>query len=211
MNNENTMRYTMLKGFEENIHNLFNKYYKSKISLDVLISNFNHMMKIHDFSRVDIKNHGNNENSIKFIEYGKNVSLTFPNWYFNSEGHGCKLEWKNEYSLFVFKCIGKGKLKIILRGMDFRDVDNSRVPIFLNYHEMLINDNLIFKENNLVWHDKPYTYEKNCENGEVIIVTLKFKTLFDYYPQLKMQINESNIDSTYNKINHYISNEKVLL
>ncbi len=205
----------MLKDYEKQINNLFDIFKNNVISLDNFVEYFNKLNHIYNFSRIDIKNNGFDSNKIHFIEYGKSVNLSFPNWFCDEFGQGCKIEWKLDDLNIIFSCIDKGTLKIILRGMDFKNLDNERIPIYINFKKLSINNEEIFKENTLVWHNKPYIFEKKCENDEVIYLDLEIDTLFDFFPQLNIQINKGisqrDLLILFDNLINYIEIEKSLL
>ena len=75
------------------------------------------------------------------MEYGKNINLDYPSWFKDKCGQGCKIEWENKDVFFSFKCINNGNLKLILRGMDYRDIHNLNqpLPVYLNFNKLIIN------------------------------------------------------------------------
>ena len=211
----NQIKLIMLNEYEKQVNKLFDKFYKNDISINDFVVNFNRMINNWDSTRVDIKNHGQASNTIKLLEYGKNVNVSFPDWFCDGSGHGCKLEWHNTDLNFMFSCSNEGNLKIVLRGVDFRDIGGNRIPVYTNFKKMMVNEKIDFEGNELVWHNEPYIFEKQCEDNEVIYVDLKFETIFDYFPQLNTHLSE---DITYNEIQltdrniaQFIQLEKVLL
>ena len=205
----------MLSEYEKQITTIFDKFYKNEISVAEFASNVNRLVGAWDSSRIDIKNQGLVSNTIKFLEYGKTVNLSYPDWYRDETGHGCKLEWNNQDTNFIFSCINSGNLQIILRGVDFRGIDDYRIPIFINFKKMAVNEKTIFEEDVLIWHNEPHIFEKKCEDNEVVYVDLKFKTLFDYFPQLNIRIDENidfnEIQLLNKKFNQFVLLEKSML
>ena len=113
---------------------------------------------------------------------------------------------------FIFKCINSGILNVFLRGVDFRDINNARIPIYINLTKLTVNDEIIFDGNCLIWHDSPYIFKKPCQNQQYFQIKLEFKTLFDFFPVLDFQISESvEVNAFCEKINDYISMEKSFL
>ena len=205
----------MLEEYEKQIKDLFENFFNKNLSLKDFIVYFNKLNNIYKYSRVDIKNQGINSNSVRFIEYDKNVNMSYPNWFKDETGIGCKIEWKISDLNFIFSCINEGKLKFILRGMDFKDWQNKRIPIYSNFKKLSINNNEIFEEDILVWHDKAYIFEKECQSEEIILVELKIYSLFDYFPQfnilLKEDISGKDISLLYEKLINFILLEKSLI
>lgn len=205
----------MLEEYEKQIKDIFDNFFNENLSLSDFILYFNKLNNIYNFSRVDVKNLGVSSNSIRFIEYGRNLNVSYPNWFKDKNGIGCKIEWRISDLNFIFSCKNEGKLKIILRGMDFKDWNNKRIPIYSNFEKLSINNDDVFEESRLVWHDKPYNFEKKCQNGEIIFVDLKINSLFDYCPQLNIQLEKDSssqeISILYEKIINFIVLEKSLI
>lgn len=208
----NELKLTMITEYEKQLSKLFNKLNQNEISSKDFINHFNYLNHRQTFTRVDIKNQGDSSNDIEFLEYGKNINMYKPDWLKDELGIGSKLEWNYENTKFIFKCINSGNLNVILRGIDYRDIDGLRIPIYTNFTKFTINNRVIFDENCLVWHDEAYIFEKECENQQYFQIGLKFKTLFDYFPQLCLKIaedtGENRINQIYENITQYITMEK---
>lgn len=207
----NHVKLIMLLNYENQLDNIFNKFHKGEVHTLDLINHINFLSKRCSYTRIDIKNYGNNTN-IQFLEYGKNISMTKPDWFKDELGQGSKLEWNHQNTQFIFKCINEGTLKIFLRGIDFRDINDQRVPIYTNFTKLKINSEVVFEDNCLIWHDSPYVFEKNCNDQQYYQIELEFKTLFDYFPHLNYQmIITDDINNSYKKIKKQIHLEKLLL
>ena len=85
-------------------------------------------------ARIDLKNFGSEDNSVEIIFNSDSKSQSqFPNWFKTEQGDGLVISSdKNSLDLKI-KCIEDGELKIWLRGLDIRDKDNKRIPIYINY------------------------------------------------------------------------------
>lgn len=207
----------MLTEYEKQITSIFANFKNNKITFEKLISQFNRLNEIWNISRVDIKNFGNAENTVKFIEYDQNANIAFPKWFSDKSGKGCKIEWTKNDLNFIFKCISKGTLKISLKGIDFRDFSNNKVrlPVYINFNRFVVNEDIIFEEDLVVWHNNSYTFEKLCENEEIIYIDLEFETIFDFFPQLQTRFNPKSthdeMQTSYENIKKYIQNEKQIL
>lgn len=214
MNNQNKL--IMLNEYEKQITDLFNQFKNNNINLNSLISYLNRLNQAWNSSRVDIKNFGNSGNTVEFIEYGKNVKAYFPKWFSDDAGKGAKIESKDKNISIMFKCISKGELNIILRGIDFRDFfnKNARIPIYLNFDKFTVNDESIDGDL-FVWHNNSYTFKKACEDQQIFIVAFETETLFDCFSELSQEydssMTEAELESHYNRIKLYIQNEKHVL
>ena len=109
--------------------------------------------------RFDLQNKGNDFNRINILENPNNLHISFPSWFKNHYGQGCQIEGLDSKLNLKFQCINEGNLRICLRGIDFRNLDNIRSPIYINFTTFKINNELIFEEDKLIWHDQPYEFE----------------------------------------------------
>ena len=201
----------MITNYENQLNVLYDKFYCGELCATDFITNINYFNHRCQFTRIDIKNYGK-QNDIQFFEYDKNITLSSPTWLKDDFGQGYKLEWKQENTGFIVKCLNDGNLKIILRGIDFRDINGNRIPIYTNFTKLTINDEIIFDDNHLIWHNNPYIFEKNCNDEQYFQVSLEFKTLYDYFPQLNSQkLVFEDINNSYQKLINLIKLEKLLL
>lgn len=211
----NVIKLKMITEYQKQFNKLFDKYWDNELELNSLIYNINSLNRRYNFLRADIKNYGNSSNDIKLLEYGKDIYVSKPDWFKNELGIGCQLECRQNNFSSIFKCINSGNLKVSIRGVDFRDIDNIRIPIYINFTKLMINGHVVFDRNYLVWHDEPYVFEKSCKNLQCVAIDLKFKTLFDYFPSLYFQISEyisaDELIRVYNEVSEYINAMLLLL
>lgn len=134
---------------------------------------------IYNTARIDILNHGKN-NDLNIVSCSdKNCKPNKPQWIKPETGRGIILE-SNANSLdFKIKCIQDGTITINLKGKDVRDRDRKRFPVYIDYTKLQVNGKTIFNESTLTWHDKPYSYNKEIKDGEEITVHVEWKP-FDH-------------------------------
>lgn len=213
-NSLNKVKLELLNIFEENFNKLCSKYSNGEINFNEFLKNKLKLLGSYNYARVDIKNVGVKSNIIE-IENNDQIQISFPTWFEDDEGQGCKIESNKNIINLKFKCVNDGKLYLNLRGRDFRDLNNNRIPIPVNYKKLIINNHQIFSNNYLVWHDQPYKYIKPCKNGEIIKITIEFEDIYDYYPELNQAIKditeEYDFEYKYNELTNMISYNKELL
>ena len=73
-----------------------------------------------------------------------------------------------------FECINEGILKIFLRGQKILDKNLVRFPVYIDFINLKVNGEQIFKESKLVWHDRPYVFEKEVTNSEIVDVYVEW-------------------------------------
>lgn len=107
----------------------------------------------------------------------------------------CKLESYNHDLSFMFKCMVEDNLKICFRSRDIVNNLNNSVKIFITCYELSVNKDNIFVGDVGVNQNNPYVYEKSCENDEVLLINIKFRTIFDYFPQLKRILSKETTNN----------------
>ncbi len=81
----------------------------------------------------------------------------------------------------VGKANSDGQIKLSLRGMDVRDPQNNkeRIPNWIDFIKLSVNDGAVFDKITPVWHDAPYDYDFPIKAGQEI----RIKT--EWLPRLK--------------------------
>ena len=140
-------------------------------------SNFEKVLKPLKTARIDIKNLGRVDNEV-LIKKIKNKKLIFwqPKWFKNERGQGTQIEVYGNHAIFKVTCINEGKLLIQLLGMDCKNKNEKRYPVWINYTKCLVNGKNILNEvPTVVWHDKRFKYEFNVKNNEEVILELEWE------------------------------------
>ena len=126
-------------------------------------------------ARIDLKNFGSSTNNIEILENSDSAASIFnPKWFTNRLGIGTQIQSMKGFIHLKIKCINDGKLEIILRGVDSRNKSGQRVPIFINYTDFKINNELIIEEPIVVWHDEPFIFNKKVKNNDVVNIIVKW-------------------------------------
>ena len=155
------------------------------------------------FARFDIKNMGKPNNSVEILENSDKYALiNYPKWFTNNDGKGLILESKNRNISLKIKCNGDGILRVTLRGIDKKSNKNNRIPIYINYEHLSVDNKVIFNNEKLISHDSPYIFEKNVKNGEVIHIQSIWKP-FEEYESYYTNLNKNNLNK--NLINKFIT------
>lgn len=150
----------------------------SRISKLSLLQMNNDDLNIYSEARVDIKNYGDETNDILLLNKSKSFyNISKPEWFSDKNGIGSVISSNNGVLNLSFKCINDGKLKIYFRAIDFKDADNNRIPIFIDYNELIIDGKSIIDESTILWYENPLVYEKDVKHGQIVNVKLKWKPL----------------------------------
>lgn len=162
------IKYTSLTEREQFLFRLFIVDYAEIINRDIPMD-----QRLHKFItvRLDIKNFGAEGNAIEVIECSdKNAWVSSPGWFKNAQGQGVVIQsLKGEIQLKI-KCSGNGMMETTLRGVDFRDKNNNRVPVWIDLKKMNVNGEDIFTDSHVVCHDKPLKYRCDVEDGEIVTI-----------------------------------------
>ena len=129
-------------------------------------------------ARIDIKNLGTEENVIVVTESSDpNAKIQNPAWFKNETGQGTVVQSTKGSMKLEIKCIGDGVLKVWLRGIDCRDRNSKRFPVWIDFTRFSINDKCIFTDSHVVWHDKPFVFKTDVIDGENIRLEIGWKAL----------------------------------
>lgn len=124
--------------------------------------------------RMDIKNYGNERNSIEITDISDKSSLIeFPGWLKDNKGEGFKIESLKCVLDLKLKCVNDGELVIKLRGIDYSR--EGRIPIFINLYKFAINNEIIIDKDTLLSHDNFYTYKKSINDGDEVILSIMWE------------------------------------
>ena len=94
---------------------------------------------------------------------------------------------KNESGYFIQSYIGNmkivakatadGQIKLDLRGLDIRKPDDKskRIPYWIDYTKLVINEEIIFDELTPVWHNKTFSYKLNVKADEEIKIEVEWQ------------------------------------
>lgn len=123
--------------------------------------------------RIDLKFEGDN-NKINILDISDNTDVSMPDWLNKTGGDGMILI--NHYNSVDIKlrCIGTGNLLIKLRGVDFRDKFDNRIPIYIKYTKFLINGIELLNQDILTWHDEPFVHIENIDLSKILNIHIEW-------------------------------------
>ena len=103
-----------------------------------------------------------------------NADIEKPGWF--SGGVGYKIQSCAGELKFVAKATEDGQINLKLRGLDVRDpADNSkRVPYWIDYTSLKVNEKIIFNEITPVWHNKAYIHNIDVKAGEELTLQVEW-------------------------------------
>lgn len=131
------------------------------------------VLKWLELARIDIKNQGEgNDVKVSVVE-GNGCNIWQAGW-FSHGGAGYVMETSDQHLILELECKGAGNLLLRLQGIDRRAADGSRLPIWVDYTRLAVNEDLVFWEMKPLWHDRQYAYERHVGDGEKIKVEISW-------------------------------------
>ena len=163
---EEDLNYLTLKAFIE--------YNKDLVELKKQFNTTSEMEK-YNTCRIDIKNKGKVDNTVEIVEISDSSARhSYPKWSKDEFGEGLMINSQKNSLDMKLKCIGRGDLNIFLRSKDVRTKNRNKIPIYLKYKSLKINDEIIFDEERLVWHDDFYHHSLPVKNNEVVSISIEW-------------------------------------
>ena len=97
------------------------------------------------------------------------ANIQKPNW-LQKDGIGYKIESYAGEMEIVVKATSAGKFKLTLRGLDIRSPEDKskRVPYWVDYTSLVVNDGQIISTRIPIWHNKPYRHEMDVTAGQEV-------------------------------------------
>lgn len=180
---------SLVKNFQQSFKNLFEEDYFNNTSDNA--NKYTKYVKKWNECRIDLKNYGNAENTLKILS-SKNINVNFPKWLENEKGKGCVIKSTHNKLNITVQTIKKGQLVIDLRGSNYKSDFGSKIPIYINYKKLIVNNEIVFLENKLVSHDDKYSFRLDCENDQIIKIEIEFETIYDSIPDLNEYLSKFN-------------------
>ena len=152
--------------------------YKRRLLLEKINRNMllNSISKF-DTARIDIKNIGE-KNNVNIISNSDIYSREFrPDWIKDDTGEGVIVESYNGSIDLKLQCVNDGTLRLALRSLDVKDINNYRFPIYIAYTHLSINDEEIFNGNILTYHNKPKIITKNVKDNEIVDIHIEWQPI----------------------------------
>ena len=129
-------------------------------------------------ARIDLKNNGDETNTIILLnDDNSKYNVSQPSWFMDSKGIGFMITSINKKLKLSFECINDGKLKIDFKSIDYRDENDNRIPIYIDYKEIEIDGESIIDGSTVLSHDNPLSYEKDVKDGQIVDIKINYESL----------------------------------
>lgn len=130
-------------------------------------------------ARVDIKLTGSPDHKLTVISCDSEANYYVPEWITKNNqgivnGYGIVFVSNTGKMEFSVQCESEGGLDVWLRGVDYRNNQEQRIPIWINYKNFTINSEEIFHDDTRISHDKSYHFQKNVKEKETITVSVSW-------------------------------------
>lgn len=180
-----------------------------------LLSSYDEIINMFNQCRIDIKNVGNEDNSLIIPDsLNQQYTILQPTWFRNSEGIGSIVSSSVGNLDLSFECVKDGDLIISFRGVDLRDYWGTRLPIFIDYRNIIINGEVILDSNRISWHDNPIVFNKKVKNGQKITLHVEWSPLVNFdsqknFSNMGIKLGDSSTLEIERLLNekYYLSNE----
>ena len=110
----------------------------------------------------------------------KKATVQKPDW-FQKDGVGYQIQSFNGELNLTAKATTNGKIKLWLRGLDVRKSEDwkkgiaNRIPYWIDYTKLTVNEETIFDTITPTWCDKPYTYIIEAKSGEELAIKIEWQ------------------------------------
>ena len=104
------------------------------------------------------------------------ATLWKPDW-FQKGGVGYQIQsYKGDMEI-IAKATSDGKFTLNLRGIWVPDPKdrNKRIPYWIDYTKLAVNEKVIFDKLKPVWHDKPFNYGLDVKAGEEVKIQMEWQ------------------------------------
>ena len=134
------------------------------------------MLKKYVTARIDIKNFGTSTNSVELLSGADKLSYCEkPAWFKNEKGEGLVTQsFAGDVDLEL-KCVGSGDLRISLMGIDFRDKNGVRFPIWIDYNKIMVNGKNLIETPTVVCLEKPIIKYLKVTDGQIVKIHAEWK------------------------------------
>ena len=137
-------------------------------------------LRKYETARIDIKNFRTHKNSV-IINHctDETARIESPDWLKYENGSGVVIHSAKKEVDFEIQCYGDGELVVDFRGMDCRDKNGKRYPVWINLTDLNVDGKSVFNNSHLVCHDSPFKYNMAVTDGQRVKVHLEWEEAKD--------------------------------
>lgn len=124
-------------------------------------------------ARIDIKNKGEgNDVKVRVLD-GDKSRVVHASW-LSKGGNGYMLVAEDKYLLLELECVGTGTLQLRLRGINKTMPGGERIPAWIDYTRLAVNDEIVFWELKPQWFNDSYLFNRKVSDGEKLKVEISW-------------------------------------
>ena len=131
------------------------------------------VLKWLNLARIDIKNQGEGNDVKVTVVEGEDCNIWQAGW-FSHGGAGYVMETSDQHLILELECKGAGNLLVRLQGIDRRASGGERLPLWVDYTRLAVNEEVAFWELKPQWHDRPYVFNRQVVDGEKLKVEISW-------------------------------------
>ena len=141
---------------------------ETKTKYDRQLKDYSKMIALKTSAYLELKTCGMG-NSLDIVP-NRNGKLSRATWYDDKLGLGYRITGDSFAIDVDVVCHGSGILNVICRGLDVRESKNSknRIPVWVIFTSLNINGIEYISRPVDVWHNKPYHYDLQIEDGQLL-------------------------------------------
>ena len=149
--------------------------------------------------RLDIKNRGAADNTVILVNSNDSeCEFSQPDWYRHDDGVGTMITTTNRDLNLSIQCVKDGNLLLEFKGLDYREQNGNRVPIFIDYSRIVVDGEELSSGGMVSWHDSPFYYNKEVKDGQIVNIEAKWLPLNNNSNNLfNDEKNEYKVDDIY--------------
>ena len=127
-------------------------------------------------ARIDVKLIPKGEGDFQMISVSDDkANVRKPSW-LNKDGIGYQIQSYAGKVEIVAKATVDGQIRLNLRGLDIRKPDDKskRIPYWIDYTKLVVNEEVIFDELKSAWHDKPFLHKLDVKADDEVKIQIEW-------------------------------------
>ena len=131
-------------------------------------------IKNHITARIDVNIQGSSYTQLELLHCSDaKARITNPDW-FQKNGIGYQIESFALQLRLRFHCQSDGSLRVKLRGKSVFDKNNKRIPYWIDYTSLTVNEKTQFKGRRSACHDASLTFTFPVKEGDNIELNMEW-------------------------------------
>ena len=127
-------------------------------------------------ARVDIKLVPKAQGNFQIVSVSDDKATVWKPAWFNKDGIGYQIQSYAGKLEIVAKSDVDGRIRLNLKGLDVRNPEDKskRIPYWIDYTKLIVNDEVIFDTLTPAWHDKQYIYALDVKANDEIKIQVEW-------------------------------------